>query len=56
MPLITDIPSTLSKPKSRRLATTITKSKMFQPLAKYSLLRAASFKMASNKKKVVKTC
>ena len=55
IPLITEIPSTLSRPRSSRLATTMTRSKMFQPLAKYSLLRAASFRMASNRKNVVKT-
>ena len=52
---MTEMPSTLSRPRSSKLATTITRSKMFQPLAKYSLLSAASFKMASNRKNVVKT-
>ena len=55
IPLITEIPSTLSRPRSSKLATTMTRSKMFHPLAKYSLLRAANFRIASNRKNVVKT-
>lgn len=55
IPLITEMPSTLSSPRSRRLATTITRSKMFHPLAKYSLLSAASLRIASKRKNVVKT-
>ena len=56
IPLITEIPSTLSRPRSNRLATTMTRSKIFHPLPKYSLLNAANFKIASRRKKVVKTC
>ena len=36
MPLRTEMPSTDSRPRSRRLATTMVRSKMFHPLPKYS--------------------
>ena len=53
--LITDKPSQLSRPRSRRLTATMRRSKMFQPLWKYFLPRAVTFSTASSKKKVVKT-
>ena len=36
IPLSTEIPSTLSRPRSTILAATITRSKIFQPFPKYS--------------------
>ena len=55
IPLRTEIPLTLSTERSMRLATTMIRSKMFQPLAKYSLLSAISFNTASRVKNEVKT-
>lgn len=55
IPLSTDMPLTLSTDRSIRLAITMIRSKMFQPLPKYSLLKAKSFKTASNVKNDVKT-
>lgn len=45
--LKTDRPSTSSKDKSRRLAETIMRSKIFQPQLKKSLLKAISFSVHS---------
>ena len=50
------MPLTLSTERSMRLAMTMMRSKMFQPLEKYSLLRAISLRAASSAKNEVKTC
>lgn len=55
-PRSTESPSTSSKIKSKRLAETIIKSKMFQPQPKNSLLSAMSFMQHSKVKIEVKTC
>lgn len=47
-PRNTDRPSTSSNIRSRRLAETMIKSKMFHPQAKKSLLIAITFNMHSN--------
>ena len=49
------MPLTLSTERSMRLAMTMMRSKMFQPLEKYSLLKAISLRAASSAKKEVKT-
>ena len=48
--------SALSTDRSIRLAMTMMRSKMFQPLEKYSLLKAISLRAASSAKNEVKTC
>ena len=55
MPLRTDIPLRFSAKMSTRDATTMTRSKQFQPLSKYSLDSATNLSAASVVKKVVKT-
>ena len=55
MPRKTDRPLTISSPRSTRDASTITKSKTFQPLRKKSTPSAPNFKMHSVVKTEVKT-
>lgn len=55
-PRSTERPSTSSKERSRRLAETIIKSKMFQPQAKNSLLKAINFSVHSSVNMEVNTC
>lgn len=55
MPLRTEMPLMFSTERSTREAMTMIKSKIFQPLSKYTLLHANSFNTASAVKNVVKT-